>query len=170
MNKPMKIHAFSLVEVTLAIGVVAFALLTVVALLPTGLRSVKNANDQAAAGAVLAAMSESLRNASSADGRTFQQNFAGETLTFVIGEGAPAARQWDDLTLEGATDAASKQLVARLQILETPSADGLQPGRASATVAWSAMGSPVFDPALLQWSGHEGSMSTAIQFLPVGRP
>jgi uncharacterized protein (TIGR02598 family) len=38
-----KIHAFSLVEVVLAVGVVSFALLSVLAMLPIGLTSVQNA-------------------------------------------------------------------------------------------------------------------------------
>ena len=39
--------AFSLVEVTLSIGIISFGLLAVVGLLPTGLSSVKNAQEQA---------------------------------------------------------------------------------------------------------------------------
>jgi type II secretory pathway pseudopilin PulG len=48
-NHIVKPGAFSLIEVTLSIGIIAFALLTVVALLPVGLQTNKNTVDQARA-------------------------------------------------------------------------------------------------------------------------
>jgi uncharacterized protein (TIGR02598 family) len=52
---------FSLVEVTLALGVAAVALLAVFALLPIGLQTNRNAGEQTAAPRILAAISADLR-------------------------------------------------------------------------------------------------------------
>ena len=54
---------FSLIEVTLAIGIIAFALLTVVALLPVGLSANQNARDQAQAAQIVKAIGISIQSA-----------------------------------------------------------------------------------------------------------
>lgn len=53
--------AFSLIEVTISIGIVAFALIAVVGLLPVGLSSQKQANEQATGVQALARISEALQ-------------------------------------------------------------------------------------------------------------
>jgi len=63
--------ALSLVEVTLALGIVSFSMLAVVGLLPVGLQSIKNANEQAGAANVIGGIADALRKASSTDGTTF---------------------------------------------------------------------------------------------------
>ena len=52
---------FSLVEVTLALGVAAICLLTVFAFLPVGLRTTQNANEQLAAADIIDAVAADLR-------------------------------------------------------------------------------------------------------------
>ncbi len=160
---------FSLVEVTLSIGVLSFALLAVVALLPTGLRTIKDSTEQAAGAAVLTALSEALRHSTSEDGSSYRFEFLG-TKEFVVGNPPPGAWIYENLTLNGSEDAGSRRIVARLEILATPSSDGLQPGRAVASVAWSAQGNPSFDPTSKTWRNAMGSLTAPIQFLPAGRP
>jgi uncharacterized protein (TIGR02598 family) len=55
--------AFSLIEVTLSIGIIAFALITVVALLPVGLQANKNSADQARAIAAMNSIAFAIQNA-----------------------------------------------------------------------------------------------------------
>lgn len=55
-------RAFSLVEVVLAIGIVAFAFVLILALLPTGLNSVKDGKLQEIATEILSAAESDLRN------------------------------------------------------------------------------------------------------------
>lgn len=165
----LKLAGFSLVEVTLAIGVISFALLAVVALIPVGLKAVKNSAEQATGAAVLASISEALRHSSSEDGTNFDVVFSG-TNTFVKGGSPPSTWTWENLSLEGTESLNDRRIVACLNILETPSADGLKPGRAVASVAWSATGNPQFDPATQKWSQAEGSLSAPILFLPTARP
>jgi uncharacterized protein (TIGR02598 family) len=62
MRLPPKNPAFSLVEVMIAIGVVAFALLSLLALLPLGLRIEKESAEESAAVNLLAAIRADLRN------------------------------------------------------------------------------------------------------------
>jgi uncharacterized protein (TIGR02598 family) len=52
---------FSLVEVTLALGVAAICLVTVFAFLPVGLRTIQNANEQAASADIIGAVAADLR-------------------------------------------------------------------------------------------------------------
>lgn len=60
--------AFSLIEVTISIGIVAFALIAVVGLLPVGLSSQKQANEQATGVQALARISEALQGVHLKDG------------------------------------------------------------------------------------------------------
>jgi type II secretory pathway pseudopilin PulG len=52
--------AFSLIEVVLAIGVIAFALVLVIGLLPVGLNSMKHAREEAAAAVCMSQISQAL--------------------------------------------------------------------------------------------------------------
>ena len=52
--------AFSLIEVVLAIGVIAFALVLVIGLLPVGLNSMKHAREQAAAAVCMSQISQAV--------------------------------------------------------------------------------------------------------------
>jgi type II secretory pathway pseudopilin PulG len=56
-----RVHAFSLVEVTLAIGVAAFCLLAVFGLMPIGVQTNRNATSQTAAANIMAAVIADLR-------------------------------------------------------------------------------------------------------------
>lgn len=161
--------AFSLVEVVLAIGIVSFALLAVVGLLPAGLKSIKNANEQAGAANVVGAISEALRVATSLDGTNFTTSFAGKPITFAVTAGtgpSPAGLEWRELGLDGSANPMGKRLSARLEILNEPVASPLTPGRAVISVAWPAQADPTWNSANRTWTKAEGFVTTAIQFLP----
>jgi type II secretory pathway pseudopilin PulG len=153
-----------LVEVTVAIGIMAFCLLAVVGLLPTGLKSIKNANEQAGAAAVLGGITEALRNASSDDGIDYEATYGGKQFDYSVG-GASSSTEWDQLTLNGQPDAADGRLRARLDILQTPSADPPRPGRAVVSVAWPAVAGPTWNTNQT-WDKAEGAVTMGIQFTP----
>lgn len=156
--------AFSLVEVVLAIGIFSFAILAVVGLLPVGLKSVKNASEEAAAANVVARICSAVRDASTTDGTNFQNRFAGTTFGYAVG-GASVSFQWPDLNMDAYTaQNEAKRLSARLEILQTPNPPA--PGRALITVAWPAMANPQWNPSAGRWSNAEGSITSAIQFDP----
>lgn len=158
--------AFSLIEVVLAIGIVVFAMIPLLAMLPVGLKSVSNANEQAAAANILARISNALRNASSTDGIAYTGMFAGTEFRYVVG-GNAVNFDWPDLNMDAyRAGEEAKRLSARLEILQTPSADPATPGRALISVAWPAVANPQWNPGTRQWSKAEGSLTTAIQFSP----
>ena len=165
---PLFSPAFSLVEVTLALGIVSFALVAVLGLLPVGLKSVKNANEQAGAANVLNAIAGTLRTASSTNGVNFSGRFADQNISYTLGASSPAI-VWPNLTLEGAQEDVSgnppKRLSARLEILQTP-ANISTLGRAVLSVAWSAQANPTWDASANRWTKADGSITSGIQFLP----
>lgn len=167
-SKRSNSSAFSLVEVTLALGIVSFALVAVLGLLPVGLKSVKNANEQAGAANVLNVLASSLRMASSTNASIFTTRFADKDIEYVVG-GSPTNVVWSNLTLEGsqedATGNPAKRLSARLEILQTP-ADLSTPGRAIVSIAWSAQANPGWDSSVNKWIGADGSITSGLQFLP----
>jgi uncharacterized protein (TIGR02598 family) len=62
MRRPAVFHSgFSLVEVSVALGVAAICLMTVFAFLPIGLRTAQNANEQVASGDIIGAVAADLR-------------------------------------------------------------------------------------------------------------
>src|SRR5436309_10307035 len=56
-----RLHAFSLVEVTLALGIAAFCLIAVFGLVPVGVQTNRNATSQTAATNIMAAVVSDLR-------------------------------------------------------------------------------------------------------------
>jgi len=63
-----RIAGFSLVEVTLSLGIVAFGLITLLGLLPTGLNLVKESADETTAASIARAISADLRSMESTAG------------------------------------------------------------------------------------------------------
>lgn len=154
---------FSLIEVVIAIGIVTFCLIAILGLLPTGLKAVKNANEEAAAANVLNTIASSLRNANSTDGTNYSFGFAGQTNGYSVG-GTAVSSAWTNLTLEGTTNNSWKRLSAILVI--TPPATLATNGRATISVAWSAAANPQWNSSSNSWSRAEGSLTSGIQFLP----
>lgn len=158
------LRAFSLVEVTVSIGIMAFALIGVIGLLPTGLRTIKHANEQAGAANVLNGIADALRDAETTNGTDYTFYFAGKTITNSIG-GSAYTTNWTDLNLDGNIIDTNevKRLSAVLKIEAQP-ADATTPGRAVVTVAWSALSAPEWDGT--NWTKADGSLTSGIQFLP----
>jgi len=159
--------AFTLVEVVLALGIISFALLAVVGLLPVGLKSIKNANENAGAANVLQAIAASVRSATTTNFTTFSSRFAGQDISYSIGGPTPPGLEWPDLTLEGIREvnaSSPRRLSARLDIY--PSASLIIPSRGVVSVAWSAQAVPVWDTGTQRWTKAEGSITSGIQFLP----
>jgi len=159
------VSAFSLVEVTLAIGIVSFALIAVLGLLPVGLKSVKNANEQAGAANVLNAIAESVRSATSTNSVNFTGQFGTNPVGFSVG-GSATNVNWSNLKLDGSTESTNdaKRISAVVNIF--PPANLTTNGRAVISVAWPSQANPVWNATTQTWSKAEGSITTGIQFLP----
>lgn len=161
----MKSHAraFSLVEVTLAIGLVGFCLLAIVGLLPIGLKSVKNAREASAAANALNSLAEAIRGAASASG-TYA---AGQDFPSIVWSSGGEARTFSGrLSLSGRETTKSNadaRLAYRVE-LNPPSTDRTTPGRARISISWPV--GAEWDENLNTWSRSEGMVSAGIQFLP----
>ena len=165
--KILKAPAFSLVEVTLALGIASFALMAVLGLLPVGLKSVKNANEQAGAANVLNAIAECLRTATSTNSVDFSNTFAGQSIQYSVVPGASTTNvSWTNLTLQGSTE--TSQSPKRLSAVLSISPPGIltTPGHATVTVAWSAQANPTWNAATQKWTKADGTITSGLQFLP----
>ena len=152
-------RAFSLVEVVLALGLVSFCLLAVMGLLPMGLKSVKNAGDEAAATNALNQMGAAIRNATSEDGVAYAANGSFSQLAWRL-DGA--SRTFSDIMigLSGQQDAANGRFKAHVEIISPASASA--PGHARVSIAWPAAATWT----AAGWTKAEGSVSSGLIFLP----
>jgi Tfp pilus assembly protein PilV len=157
--------AFSLTEVVIALGVVSFALIAIFGLLPVGLKTVKNANEQAAAANLLGAIADAVRNASTnASATTYSNSIAGQGIGYILGSTNPTTNTLNNLTLEGASNSISARLKAVVVI--SPPANIMTNGRALISVAWPATASNSGSISNLTWSRADGFVTSGIQFLP----
>jgi len=160
MNPSLRPSAgFSLVEVSMAIGIVAFAFLGIVALLPVGLKSVRESGVRNAVSMTERSIAESLRSAATADGTNFSFTIGNSTFTYQLN--TPQSFALPPFTATG-TPALHGQgaVAARLDI--EPPASRFAPARAVIRTAWPS--SATFSSG--SWQGAEGSASSAITFFP----
>lgn len=166
----MKIHrpasaGFSLVEVAIAIAIVAYVIFGIVGLLPTGMKAFRSANQQAGAANILGNLSESIRSAGTADGRTFTWSFAGTPSSYTLG-GMKGTTSWGALTINGALPSKSVDSELRAVAVVTPPTNSVSEGTAILSVAWPVSANPVWDGTTLKWIHAENSSTLAIRFLP----
>jgi uncharacterized protein (TIGR02598 family) len=110
-SRDLKNAAFSLVEVTLALGIAAFCLIAVFGLMPMGVQTNRNATSQTAAANIMAAVVADLRATPKAATQStqFRITFGTNTTLYFDGSGqfatSPGAnsRYQLDLTWSGST-------------------------------------------------------------------
>ena len=162
MKKRCFISAFSLVEVVLAIGIISFALLAVIGLLPVGMKSAQNSREQAAAANVMNGIANALRCAETVDGTNFSSSYAGESFEYEIG-GASTTVEWTlDLNGQPVGDGTWARLKALLII--TPPSTPVSNGDAVISIAWPAQ-SPNLEWNGTNWDNAQGQVATRLQFL-----
>lgn len=131
--RKLRAHGFSLPEVTIALGIAAFGITTVLGLLPQGLNNIRKAGDVAAASRIsqhiLGAMDQTPTVGAQPPRRYYFDAYAvpvdpagrkKDAIAYVAEVGAPAA----DLRLPGAAqtnDAFLQRVVVRLK--QTPAID-----------------------------------------------
>lgn len=160
-----KSGGFSLIEVVVAIGVVAYAVFGVLGLLPVGIKGFQNATCQSAGSDVLSSLSVALRSAQTTNGTNFDWSFNGTACSYTVG-GTKNTNAWSTLSLEGASSANSfyRQLAA--VCIVTPPTSPYGEGSAVLSVAWPAGANPAFNGTNLTWSRSQGSLTLPIRFLP----
>jgi len=165
--------AFSLVEITLAIGVVSFALLAVLALLPIGMGNARNAYEEAFAVQTLRAISASIQQASQSTNSMldytalapFNNASQGAMLHWQVGSAPQESIFYiaeNGLPSIAKTDA---RLLACIQLVPPP--DRLSVGKATVTLAWppAAIKTPVpWVGSRPQLSNEQGRVESVIYF------
>ena len=136
---PRPTFSFSLVELTLAIGVAAFCLIAVFGLLPVGVQTNQAAISQTAAASILSAVVVDLRATPGASDTSaqFGINFASSSQTLYFGE-------------DGRSISAADGPRYRLTITFPPNPAGIHTARfATLKISWPAAA----DPAVTQPAG-----------------
>lgn len=155
--------AFSLIEVTVALGIASFALLAVAGLLPVGLNSVKSSREEAAAAKCLEQISIAVRGATlGADGICRVGGGFSDLSWEQNGTTTPPV-SYNDISLGGfrTTDVLDQRLAARIEVV---SPAGSKPGRALISVAWPKHA--VWDETQEKWINASGSVSTWLTLMP----
>ncbi len=161
---PGALRGFSLVEVTLALGLISFCLLALIALLPAGLKTSKNSREQTAAASVVEEISAAIRKSAwvAASG-TYTGSGTYSNLSWTLG-GKGASFDYA-LSLGGVpTDSAGKQRL-RAHVTLFPPANAVANGNARVSVAWPQQAH--WDNATAGWINAQGSLDTWIIFLPI---
>lgn len=154
-------RGFSLVEVTITIGIAAFCLLSVVGLLPLGLGTLKSAQDKTAAALALNQISQAIRSASEDSSGAFSGAGAYSNLSWP--DGSVTVLDLTNLSLSGLPAARSidQRLAARVKIdLSNTSATGA----ALISVAWPA--GAKWNEAGGRWDNAQGSLNAWVVFTP----
>lgn len=159
-------RGFSLAEVTIALGLVAFCLIALVGLLPVGLDLVRDSAEEAATVNCMEQIVESLREASPEQGTPGTYRAAGaysESLEWTLG-GPRVEVDLNRLAPGGFPEATSQGpfYKARIEIIPPPNLTST--GAALVAIAWPAEAR--WDPTKKAWINAQGSVSTWVVFVP----
>lgn len=162
-NARRQSSAFSLVEVTLALGIVTFCLLLLMGLLLVGLNSMKASRDEAAAVNCLEQISDSIRSGLITSGTSYHAAGAYSGITWTLGA-AQTSLAVDNLSASGfpTTSTTEQQYIGRVEI--TPPSDRGSPGTALITVAWPRQAA--WNTGTHKWDNAQGSVRTWLVFIP----
>ncbi len=166
-------RAFSLIEVTIAIGITAFCLIPIIGMLPVGLRSLKESNEQAAAAVAVNQIATAIRKAASANGTDFIAYFGGDATSGkeiayqITGTTSPTTLNLGALTIQGTPATTPLQERFSTHVTINPPTGGGSLGTAVISVAWPAAANPTWIDSSNKWdSKAEGSLTTTLRFLP----
>ncbi|MBU3666729.1 MAG: hypothetical protein FGM15_12760 [Chthoniobacterales bacterium] len=147
-REPRRIGGFSLIEVTISLGIIAFALVAVVGLLPSGLSAQKQASQQARAAQVLNQVSRSLLNVGT------NQNFLPPLTNLPVAAGSTNMGFFRDGTIGASgTEREGSVYVG----LDNPTST-TNVCRAVVSVAWPASATRISNA----WTKNQGSMDAVL--------
>ena len=154
MKKTSSIHAFSLIEVTLALGIISFALVAVIGLLPTGLNAQRQAVNQSFGVQGLNDVTQALQGIYVSTNGVVRFPAPLEDLT--VGEGSRSFTLYEDGSLTNSASTARAQVL----IVQKPAVGTMLPIYVS--VAWPQTATSDGSG----WSKAEGSASAFLYLLP----
>lgn len=168
--------AFSLVEVTIAIGIVAFALIPLLGMLSVGLNSYQNSNQRGPAAQAVSQIASCLRLATAnadtngkPDGTYTAAAPLNTTVTWKLdGTSKSYPLYFDEggniTTLVGGTP---PRLAAMLVLTAPNRSQGVfTPGTAQIVAAWPAVGVPAYNNGIISFTSPQGHEESTIAFGP----
>ncbi len=160
--EPVPIRGFTLVEVTLALGILAFCLVAILGLMPVGLDSFRNASRQAEAATLLRQIGVSLLTPVPEENGVYRLADPGTIgdLSWAVGGSVISVSGYMTSGGVASDNVSSADFVWSLQLM--PPEEKWKRGQALVRIAW---------PATATWTGTEwanaqGSMRTLIFFRP----
>lgn len=160
-------HAgFSLIEVLIALGIVAFMVGSVVCLLPSGLKVIQDNGERSAASNLANSLCAAVRAARTSDGTNFTWSYGGQSYAFSLGGGA-VTNTMPPLNIQGLPVTASTDTQPKLAavLVVTPPADSFSEGAVIA-IAWPSTANCSWSGNLPSWSRAAGSVSVGMRFVP----
>lgn len=168
------VHAFSVVEVTFAVGVIAFSMIAVIGLLPTGLNTQRASQEQARAAAALAMVASAAESLRPVAGETtptwaFPSYFSNQTNPTRVVRGQST---WtvtffldDNGRIVPDSDTTTRRRQTMFVRISPPQAEG-QPVQIYALVAWPNRPTDSSNTTLAQLSGRQGFIDTVVAYVP----
>ena len=155
-------RAFSLVEVVLALGLVTFCLISMIALLPAGLRTANNVWEETAAASLTQQISQGIRDATTTNSVIYAGAGVCTNLSWTLGQGQITTNFYFTLGGVPSTSATNNRLTA--QIVLTPPASTVSSGSALVSVAWPQQAT--WNQGSSSWSNARGYVDTWVIFVP----
>ena len=151
MKKLSTAAAFSLVELTLALGVAAFCLIAVFGLMPVGIQTNRNATSQTAATNILSSVVSDLRGSAPSQNKSsiykISRNKSAKTTTCFDGQGKPTTTPIPGVQ-EVACPANSNSVYRLYVQIDSINPGGVvYPAYAYLKVSWPALASPSVKPS-----------------------
>jgi type II secretory pathway pseudopilin PulG len=145
--------AFSLVEVTLALGIAAFCLIAVFGLMPVGVQTNRNATSQTAATNIIASVIADMRATTSSTSRQYGITFGSAKTLYFDGAGECSIDVTGSTAVDGSSWSPPLQTRYRLNITFPLSPTGLS--YADVKLTW---------PAAATLANASGSVETFAAF------
>ena len=135
-----RVHAFSLVELTLALGIAAFCLIAVFGLVPIGVQTNRNATSQTAATNIIASVMADMRSTTSATSPQYRVTFGTAKTLYFDSAGQCSVDVNGSIKVDGSSWSPPLQTRYQLNITFPSSPTGLSYADVKAT--WPAAAAP----------------------------
>jgi type II secretory pathway pseudopilin PulG len=157
------IAGFSLIEVTLALGIATFCLIAVFGLVPVGVQTNRNATSQTAATNILSSVVSDLRASPPGQGPSakykISRSKSSRTVLYFDGQGQPTAACYPPFPSSPCPPGANSRY--RLYVTIDSTVGGvLYPAHASLIVSWPAAANPLAIPPV----APSGSVETVTAY------
>lgn len=157
--------AFTLTEIALAVGIIAFGLVAVLGIFPVGLGAMRNGRDELAAAHCLRNLSDGIRRAERMPGvmpATYRGGGILTNLTWTVGSADTVTLTLTNLTPAGTPAARVEDALLSAHIAVKAPASTRSAGSAHVTVAWPAQAARDGQT----WTRQQGEVATHVVFLP----